>query len=317
MMIRWTLTLHINSSRVTWEVTALEMPMRKLLAYQLVLYLYEHHSLNMYTLFSRMIEIVIHWMPLTLQWLCHTQLMILICYRKSIWFAHENVKIVFSFQEFFLSSRSEFYRFANNRKKNIWLFLWSIWYYEILRIEAVELKAQVYTRNACQRLAPPNRTKLKRLVNAKSDHDRLLKHDTSRMHAQCARLYGRKGLVSLTESTTPATVHGIEVSNKRKSNLFTSHSFISHASFVCARTQNRWWARRDDGEMFRTICTWINALYFPGHSVVARRLNVQPMCCALHAALLRIIASTANSSYSHSKLGFIVDVRHSLHAPHE
>lgn len=140
-------------------------------------------------------------------------------------------------------------------EKKLWLFFWSIWYYEILRIGAFELKAQVYTRNACQRLAPPNRTKLKRLVNAKSDHDRLLKHDTSR---ECMlNVHGftvGRGLSALP-SRQLQLLYGIEVSNKRKSNLFTSHSFISHASFFCARTQNRWWARRDDEEMFRTICT--------------------------------------------------------------
>lgn len=37
----------------------------------------------------------------------------------------------------------------------------------------------------------------------------------------------------------------------------------------------------------------------------------------LHVAVLRIIANTADSSYSHSQLGFILDVTHSLHAAHK
>lgn len=173
-------------------------------------------------------------MPLTLHCLCHTQLMISTCFRKWIQFQCEYFTI-FLFSKIWIWFIDWLLVFARKRS----ILFWLIRFYQILRIVAVELKSQVHTRNARQRLALPNRTKIKRQLKTESDHDRLLKHFTSRMHAQCAWFYGRKGLVSHTQA-----------SNERKSNLFTSHG-----SFVCTRIQNWWWARRDDGDTFRTTYT--------------------------------------------------------------
>lgn len=93
--------------------------------------------------------------------------------------------------------------------------------FESCQFEAVEFDvSQVHTRTARQRLALPNRTALKRQLNAKSDHDRLLKHTTP---VECMlNVHGftvGRGLSALQKHHS-ATRHR----TNENQNLFTSHA---------------------------------------------------------------------------------------------